>query len=83
MTFIQSTINIQCNTSYLSDTTLEITKGIAEAGGKLKGRYTFLKTIDALQLSAALDIGADAFLTNDVKLQQIKELKVLLLKDYL
>jgi len=62
---------------------IEISEGTAETAGKLRGRYPFLKTVDAIQLAAALDVGAGAFLTNDVKLQQLNELKVLALKDYL
>jgi predicted nucleic acid-binding protein len=64
-------------------TMIEISEGMAEAAGKLRGRYPFLKTVDAIQLAAALDVGAEVFLTNDVKLKQFKELKVLVLKDYL
>jgi len=64
-------------------TLVEISEGVAEAAGNLRGRYPFLKTIDALQLAVALDIGVDAFITNDMKLKQIKELNVMLLKDYL
>jgi len=63
-------------------TMIEISEGIAEAAGKLRGRHPFLKTIDAVQIAAALDIGAELFLTNDVKLKQIKELKVLVLRNY-
>ena len=59
-----------------------ISEGIAEAAGRLRGRYPALKTVDALQVAAALDNGADAFLTNDLKLRQIKELRVIVLKDY-
>jgi len=33
--------------------------------------------------SAALDAGAEAFLTNDKKLSKIMEVKILVLKDYL
>jgi predicted nucleic acid-binding protein len=62
---------------------IEISEGIAEAAGGLRGRYTFLKAIDAIQISAALDVGADVFLTNDKKLKQIKEIKILVLADYL
>ncbi len=62
---------------------IEISVNIAETAGKLRGRYHFLRTIDAIQISAAIDSGADAFLTNDAELKQIKELKVLVLKDYL
>ena len=64
-------------------TMIEISEGMAEAAGKLRGRYPFLKTVDAIQLAAALDVGAEVFLTNDAKLKQFKELKVLVLKDYL
>lgn len=62
---------------------LEISEGIAENAGKLRGMYPFLKTVDALQISAAIDSGADAFLTNDNKLRRIKEIKVLVLADYI
>lgn len=62
---------------------IEISEGIADAAGKLRGRYPVLKSIDALQIAAALEIGAEVFLTNDMKLRQIKELKIMVLKDYL
>jgi predicted nucleic acid-binding protein len=64
-------------------TLIEISEGIAETAGNLRGHYSFLKTIDALQVAAALDVGAEAFLTNDTKLRQLKELRVIVLKDYL
>lgn len=62
---------------------IEISAGIAERAGRLRGQYSDLRTIDAIQISAAIDVGADAFLTNDKKLKQIKEIKVIILKDYL
>ncbi|MGC8604249.1 MAG: type II toxin-antitoxin system VapC family toxin [Desulfomonilaceae bacterium] len=64
-------------------TLIEISEAIAETAGNLRGRYSFLKTVDALQVAAALDVEADAFLTKDAKLTPIKELRVILLKDYL
>lgn len=64
-------------------TLVEISEAMAEAAGHLRGRYPFLKTIDALQIAAAIDLGVDVFVTNDIKLQQIKDLKIMLLKDYL
>ena len=64
-------------------TMIEISEGTAEAAGRLRGRYSFLKTVDAIQLATALDLGAEAFLTNDGRLGKFKELKVLVLKDYL
>ena len=62
---------------------MEISSNIAEKAGRLRGKYSDLRTIDAIQISSAIDAGADIFLTNDKKLKQIKEMKVLVLKDYL
>ncbi len=62
---------------------VEISAGIAERAGRLRGQYPDLRTIDAIQISTAIDVGAETFLTNDKKLKQIKEIKVLVLKDYL
>ena len=62
---------------------IEISAGIAETAGKLRGQYSELRIIDAIQISAAIDVRADAFLTNDKKLKHIKEIKVMVLKDYL
>jgi predicted nucleic acid-binding protein len=39
--------------------------------------------VDAVQIAAALDAEADAFLTNDKKLSGIKEIRILVLNDYL
>ncbi|OGP54292.1 MAG: hypothetical protein A2Y65_10965 [Deltaproteobacteria bacterium RBG_13_52_11] len=62
---------------------IEISESIADKAGKLRGKYPNLRTIDAIQVSAALDIDADVFLTNDATLKKIKEINVLVLKDYL
>lgn len=64
-------------------TMIDISGGTGEAAGKLRGRYAFLKTVDAIQLATALDVRAEAFLTNDIKLRHFNELNVLILKDYL
>jgi predicted nucleic acid-binding protein len=39
--------------------------------------------VDAVQIAAALDAEADAFLTNDKKLSGITEIKIIVLSDYL
>ncbi|MFZ2071557.1 MAG: type II toxin-antitoxin system VapC family toxin [Halobacteriota archaeon] len=62
---------------------IEISVNIAERAGRLRGKYPILKALDAVQLATALDVKADAFLTNDSKLNRIREVKVLVLKDYL
>ncbi|MFN3531682.1 MAG: type II toxin-antitoxin system VapC family toxin [Candidatus Brocadia sp.] len=61
---------------------VEISVSIAERAGKLRGQCSGLRTIDAIQVFVATNIGVDAFLTNDEKLKQIKEINVLFLKDY-
>lgn len=62
---------------------IEISTNIAEQAGKLRGKYPSLKTMDALQISASLEAGADALITNDLKFKQIREIKAIVLKDYL
>lgn len=64
-------------------TLLPIGEAIGETAGVLRGKYPYLKTVDAVQIAAALDAEADAFLTNDKKLSGIKEIKILVLRDYL
>jgi predicted nucleic acid-binding protein len=64
-------------------TLVEISEGIAESAGRLRGRYPVLKTADAVQIAAAPAVGSDAFLTNDKELKRIADIKVLVLKDYL
>ena len=49
---------------------------IAEEAARLRARYTF-RTPDAIQLATVLMAGATAFFTNDVRLAQFPELRVL------
>jgi len=64
-------------------TTLEISSDIARRAGKLRGRYGFLKSMDAIQIAASMEVNADAFLTNDVQLKKVTEISALVLKDFL
>jgi predicted nucleic acid-binding protein len=61
---------------------VEISADIAERAGRLRGKYPALKTIDAIQLAAAIDAEAQAFITNDKRLSQIRETTVIVLSDY-
>ncbi|MEZ4526191.1 MAG: PIN domain-containing protein [Desulfobacterales bacterium] len=61
----------------------EISADMAEKAGNLRGRYAFLKGMDALQIAVAVDSGAEVFITNDLNLKQIQDIKVIVLKDYL
>ena len=62
---------------------IEISADIAERAGRLRGKYAALKTVDSIQLAAALTVRPEAFLTNDGRLKQITEIKILVLRDYL
>jgi predicted nucleic acid-binding protein len=49
----------------------------------IRGKYSWLRTPDAIQLATALEHGAGVVITNDEKWRRISELPTLVLKDYL
>lgn len=53
---------------------------IAEQAAHLRARYN-LRTPDALQIAAALESNCEVFLTNDLGLKRVTELKVLCLDE--
>jgi predicted nucleic acid-binding protein len=55
-----------------------IAASVSQKAAEVRVRYG-LKLPDALQIAAALVSGCDAFLTNDVALQRVTELRVLVL----
>jgi len=61
-------------------TLLPVTVAVADETANLRARYN-LRTPDALQLAAALDERCDTFLTNDLTLRRITEVKILILDD--
>ena len=61
---------------------IEISEKIAERAGRLRSRYTELRTVDAVQLAAAIENGIEIFITNDKKLKKVNEIKVVVLDDY-
>lgn len=50
---------------------------------RLRAQYPKVRIPDAIQLSAALLKGCKAFVTNDEQLKQVKQIPVILLKDYI
>jgi predicted nucleic acid-binding protein len=60
--------------------TLEISAAVAELAATLRARHR-LRTPDALQVAAALDVGCEAFLCNDAGLRRVTELRVLILDE--
>lgn len=62
--------------------TLAIDTALARRAIALRAGYN-LRVPDALQIAAALQAGATAFVTNDRELEKVQELAVLVLDDYL
>jgi predicted nucleic acid-binding protein len=58
-----------------------VDSGIAERGAEIRATYDF-RTPDALQLATASMQGAEAFLTNDKRLRQYRDVEVLVLDDF-
>jgi len=62
---------------------ITISADIAQTAGELRGKHGFLRTMDALQISAASVYETDIFLTNDLQLKRVPEVEVVVLKDLL
>lgn len=59
----------------------EIDRNTAQTAYQLRAKYDFLKGMDALQISVALEKECDQFLTNDKKLKRVSELQIILVED--
>ena len=59
---------------------IAVTSEVAEKAADLRARYN-LRTPDALHIASAIESGCDAFLTNDLALKRVTELRVLILDD--
>lgn len=55
---------------------------IADLAAKLRGKYKFLKGMDALQIATAIYSGYDRFITNDKKLQSVSEIEIIILEEW-
>ena len=61
---------------------VEVDGKICEAAALLRGKYN-LHLPDSIQIVTAIFNRADAFITNDERIKKVKELPIILLKDYL
>lgn len=52
---------------------------IATEAYKLRARYSFLKGMDAIQIATALVTDCKEFITNDIKLKEVKDIKVIII----
>ncbi|MBP9888697.1 MAG: PIN domain-containing protein [Leptospiraceae bacterium] len=59
----------------------EINYDIAFKAAELRANYKFLKGIDSLQISSAIESNCDCFITNDERLKNISNIKILSLTD--
>jgi predicted nucleic acid-binding protein len=71
----QNTLN-RLNTKVF-DINLKIANGAAE----LRAKYKSLKTVDAIQVSCAINYGCKRFLTNDIRLKIITEIQIILIEE--
>lgn len=55
---------------------------VARTAAKLRAKYPAIRTPDAVQIAAAILGNANTFITNDNKLSQVEELKVLQLNSF-
>ena len=62
-------------------TVAHIDEKIADRASRIRAEYTSFRAMDALQLATACETGCDTFLTNDKRLRQFKDVKVLLVEE--
>lgn len=60
-----------------------VDEAVSVRAAQLRGKYVWLRTPDAIQISTALEHGADLIVKNDEGWKRVSELPVLVLKDYL
>jgi predicted nucleic acid-binding protein len=63
-------------------TTYEISHEVSVLSSQLRARYS-IRIPDAIQMAVGQLYGAEAFLTNDANLKKIREIRVLVLDDFL
>ena len=57
---------------------LEVKKSHATRAYEMRAKYKFLKGMDGIQIGMAIEEGCDKFLTNDIRLERLKELEIVL-----
>ena len=70
--------------NFISDANIFVipfTVQIAKYAAQIRAKYAGIKAMDALQLAFAVQNGCDAFLTNDKQLQQVSEIRIILVDE--
>lgn len=60
----------------------EVDQLICETAARLRAKYTWLRTPDALQISTAIRHGAEIIVTNDDGWRRVSEIAVFVLQDF-
>lgn len=60
---------------------ISINYDIAFGAAELRASHKFLKGMDAIQISTAIESSCDCFITNDERLKNVSNIKILSLKD--
>lgn len=63
-------------------TAYEVFHEVSVRASRLRAEYA-IRAPDAIQMAVGILYGAQAFLTNDAELKQVKDIKVLIVDDYL
>ncbi len=61
---------------------LPITVKIADKAAEIRAKYEHFKTMDALQLAAAVTASCDVFLTNDKQLRQFDGVRCVTVEEW-
>ncbi len=61
---------------------VDIDRHVGIESARLRAKYN-IRTPDAIQLAAGLENGAKVFITNDANLKKVKEIKVVVLDDFI
>lgn len=59
---------------------VQLDEPVSSKAAELRAKYS-IRTPDAIQLASVISKNGDVFITNDEKLETVKEIKVLTLKD--
>lgn len=60
---------------------VDVTSEICLAAARLRGKYDFLRQMDALHIASSTFYNCDFFLTNDKQLKQVQEITTVYLGD--
>lgn len=60
-----------------------INEAVAVRAAKLRGKYEWLRTPDAIQIATAIEHRAEILVTNDERWKRVTELEIIVLSEYL